>query len=143
MIYDKETGQVLVLDKEKKKGWEGLTFPGGHVELEESIYESCVREVKEETGLDVEDLKLSGIVHWESTQEEKKEIGFLYYTDSFSGKLIDECDEGELFWMDLDEFINCQGKSDSMDDMLKVYLNKDIKEAMAYVGKGKLEFEFY
>ena len=30
-ISDKETGKVVVLDKVKREGWEGLTFPGGKV----------------------------------------------------------------------------------------------------------------
>ena len=31
-IYDEKNKKVLVLDKKKKYGWEGLTFPGGKVE---------------------------------------------------------------------------------------------------------------
>ena len=43
-IYNEETGQVLVLDKVKKYGWEGLTFPGGKVEIGESFEDSVTRE---------------------------------------------------------------------------------------------------
>ena len=32
MIKINRGNDVLVLDKVKKYGWEGLTFPGGHVE---------------------------------------------------------------------------------------------------------------
>ena len=53
MIYDREKDKILVLDKVKKHGWEGLTFVGGHVEDGEVLYDSCVREVFEETGLKV------------------------------------------------------------------------------------------
>lgn len=52
-IYNKKTGQVLVLDKVKKYGWEGLTFPGGKVEFGESFVDSVIREAKEETNLDI------------------------------------------------------------------------------------------
>jgi len=39
-------------------------LPGGHVERGESFYDCAVREVKEETGLDVMHLKHCGVVHW-------------------------------------------------------------------------------
>jgi 8-oxo-dGTP diphosphatase len=44
-------------------GWSGmLNGLGGHVEQGESPLESAVREVKEETGLVAEDLRLCGVV---------------------------------------------------------------------------------
>ena len=45
MIYDRDNDKILILDKVKKYGWEGLTFVGGHVEKGEVLYDSCVREV--------------------------------------------------------------------------------------------------
>ena len=41
--------RVLVLDR-KNPDWPGVTFPGGHVEKDESFVESVIREVWEETG---------------------------------------------------------------------------------------------
>ena len=52
--------RVLVQDR-KNPNWPGITFPGGHVEQGESFVDSVIREVKEETGLDVTDLRLCGI----------------------------------------------------------------------------------
>ena len=62
MIQDRQTGKVLVQDR--VRSWKGLSFPGGHVEDNESIVDSAVREVKEETGLDVCNLKSCGVIHW-------------------------------------------------------------------------------
>ena len=42
MIYDREKDKILVLDKVKKHGWEGLTFVGGHVEGSSYYYFSFV-----------------------------------------------------------------------------------------------------
>ena len=39
MIQDKQTGKVLVQDR--VKSWMGLSFPGGHVEDNESIVDSA------------------------------------------------------------------------------------------------------
>ena len=49
MIY-RDDGSFLV-ENRLKNDWPGLNFPGGHVEDDESIIESAVREIKEETGL--------------------------------------------------------------------------------------------
>ena len=52
MISD-NAGSILVQDR-KKADYPGITFPGGHVEPGESFVESVIREVREETGLDIE-----------------------------------------------------------------------------------------
>lgn len=49
-MIENSNGQVLVQDR-KNLDWPGLTFPGGHVERNESFHDSVVREVWEETGL--------------------------------------------------------------------------------------------
>ncbi|MED4016281.1 NUDIX hydrolase [Sutcliffiella cohnii] len=41
----------ILLKQDPKRGWE---LPGGQVEQDETIKNACVREVKEETGIDIE-----------------------------------------------------------------------------------------
>lgn len=62
MITNQVTNKVVVQDKINKPHWRGITFPGGKIENGESIIESTIREVKEETGLDVKALKFSGLI---------------------------------------------------------------------------------
>lgn len=38
----------------KNRGWNGASFPGGHIEPGETLEQAVVREVAEETGLDIE-----------------------------------------------------------------------------------------
>jgi len=66
MIQNPSTGEVVVINR--KKSWTGLSFPGGHVEPGESFYDSAVREAYEETGLEVKNLELCGIINWSNTK---------------------------------------------------------------------------
>jgi len=50
-------GRVLLV-RSPRRGWE---MPGGQVELGESLEAAAIREVKEESGIDVGDLQLCGI----------------------------------------------------------------------------------
>ncbi len=121
-IYNKDTGEVLVLDKVKKYGWEGLTFPGGKVEPYESFEDSVIREAKEETNLDIKNPKLIGIITW--ITDESKDVGLIYETSDFDGELIEENREGKLSWMDYEDFKKIPDKSMSMDKILGIYDGK-------------------
>lgn len=50
MIYDENR---FVLQNRRKSDWRGYTFPGGHVEPNESFVDSVIKEMKEETGLTI------------------------------------------------------------------------------------------
>lgn len=121
-ISDKETDKVVVLDKVKKEGWEGLTFPGGKVEIGESFAESVIREAKEETNLDIKNPKFVGIITW--LTDDRKDVGLLYETNDFEGNLVKDNREGKLSWINYEEFKIIAGKSMSMDKILDIYDGK-------------------
>lgn len=101
MIQDPVTGKVLVQDR--VKSWKGLSFPGGHVNDGESFVDSAVREVREETGLEVSALQSCGVIHWCNTETSDRYLVFLYKTTVFSGELIPETEEGKVFWLSPEE----------------------------------------
>ena len=103
MIQNPETNEVLVQNRTQK--YPGYSFPGGHVERGESIYDCAVREVKEETGLYVNNLKYCGIVHWVDRENDERYLCFMYKTTHFDGELITRTDEGEQFWLGIDELL--------------------------------------
>ncbi len=144
MIMVMNGNLVCCLDKKKKFGWEGLTFPGGKVEPLESLENAAKRELFEETGLIANSLELSGFVTWANTEDkENLMVGILYKTDDFSGTLIDETHEGKLSWIDIDDFLALEGKSDSMDYIMKAYL-EDIKEIyITYSGEEMISVEYF
>ena len=94
MVYD-HNGNVLVQEK-INKSWGGITFPGGHIEKQESFVDSVIREVKEETGLIIKNPKLCGIKWWE-VKSNKRYVVLLFKTDEYSGTLKSSA-EGKVFW---------------------------------------------
>ena len=104
MIQKSDTNEVLVQNRSRK--YPGWSFPGGHVESGESFYDCAVREVKEETGFDVYNLKYCGVVHWVDRETDERYLCFMYKTTEFDGTLISEADEGEHFWIGVDELLS-------------------------------------
>ena len=143
MIKINRGNDVLVLDKVKKYGWEGLTFPGGHVEKIESITESVIREAKEETNLDIENIKYVGMISWYDIDNNDRIVGFLYETDDFSGELIKENVEGTLEFIDYEELKNMDGHSDSMDEIFAIYDGKYSEIVLYYEDNKCVKKECY
>lgn len=121
MVENRENGKVLV--QERVKSWTGISFPGGHVEPGESFIESAIREVKEETGLDITNLEPCGVIHWVHRDRGDRYVVFLYKTSRFSGKLIDETDEGRVFWIDVDEIYDLK-LSNNFDKYIPMFFGK-------------------
>jgi len=83
--------EILVIDRQKKD-WPGITFPGGHVENDESIVDSVIREVKEETGLDIQTRKSI----WDLLYQLQREEGM---TVVLTTHYLDEADEADQIYI--------------------------------------------
>ena len=105
MIQNPVSNEVLIHNRKLK--YPGWSFPGGHVEHGESFCDCAIREVKEETGLDVQNLKYCGVVHWINRNNDDRYLCFMYKTTKFDGKLVSQSDDGESenFWLDTDEML--------------------------------------
>jgi 8-oxo-dGTP diphosphatase len=150
MIEDEATGRVLVQHRLPKatNPWCGLTFPGGHVEAGESIAASTIREIREETGLTVSNLRLCGVVEWETigkrvsgspaeVGDNSKYIVFMFRTGTFSGE-INSSSEGRMEWMTLDE-MRKGGLAPHMEEYIRVLTDENVPQAYGISGSGKLE----
>lgn len=99
MVTDKSEKQAVVIDR--VRSWCGIAFPGGHAEDGESIYDSAVREIREETGLEIKNLTSCGFMYWFNNQTGDRYFTYFYKTSDFTGELISGTDEGRVFWADL------------------------------------------
>ena len=122
MVYD---GDRILVQNRIKPDWPGFAFPGGHVEPGESLTEAAIREVREETGLTIEQPRLCGV------KDFPEENGGLYMvlffkTDKFSGELTSSA-EGEMRWVSRSEI---DGLPLSIDfrEMLEIFLRDDLSE---------------
>lgn len=84
-------------------------IPGGHIELGEKMEEALKREILEETGLEIYDIKLISLKEsaFSGTFHQGKHFIFIDYickTDSYEVTLNDEAEEYE--WVDLREIDN-------------------------------------
>jgi len=71
---------------------------GGHVERDEDIYSAARREVREETGLEVENLRLTGLINIDGDQPTGIML-FVFAAESRSGEPRPS-EEGDLEWID-------------------------------------------
>ena len=136
MVYD--GSRVLVQDR-TDKNWSGLTFPGGHIEKHESFTDAVIREVKEETGLTVSCPQLCGIKQWPHS-EDVRYIVLFYKTDRFEGELRSSS-EGEVFWMELEDFRKAKLARD-MSEMLDIFLDDEKSEFFYHHQKTNGEWKY-
>ena len=138
MITD-GNGNVLVQNK-KSKSWGGICFPGGHVEEGESFNDSVIREIREETGLEIISPKLCGVKQF--CDGDERYIVFLYTADLYFGE-IRSSDEGDIFWMPRKDLKNAN-LAPRFLDMVRVFENPEIDEVY-YVreSSGIVDTRFY
>lgn len=104
LCYIEKDGCYLMMHRISKKNdvnqnkWIGV---GGHFEKGESPEECLLREVKEETGLNLTSFRFRGIITF-STDTFETEYMCLYTADGFEGELT-ECNEGVLKWIPKDD----------------------------------------
>jgi 8-oxo-dGTP diphosphatase len=74
---------------------------GGHVERDEDVYSAAQREVREETGLEVDDLRLVGLINIDGDQP----AGILLFVFTAESQLGDPIpsEEGSLEWIARDQ----------------------------------------
>lgn len=121
IIFDEDDRLLL----QKRSDCEQWGFLGGMVEFGESVSETAVREVKEESGLDVEITSLYGVYskyYAEYTNGDKAQpIVHLFKAKIINGELIEQNDETlELKFFELNHIppLFCKQHQDALDDII-------------------------
>jgi len=106
LCYIEKDGKYLMLHRTKKKidenkdKWIAI---GGKFEYGESPEDCVRREVREETGLELQEPRYCGIVTFQSDEMTETEFMHLFHATRFSGEIRD-CDEGVLEWISKERF---------------------------------------
>lgn len=119
LCYIQKDEKYLMLHRIKKQNdinkdkWIGI---GGKFEEGESPEECVLREVKEETGLNLKSYEYRGLVTFVSDNN-FTEFMHIFWSDNFEGEIID-CDEGKLEWIEkskLNDFEHWKGDEIFLD----------------------------
>ena len=138
LCYLKRNDKYLMLFRNKEKDdinfgkWLGI---GGHIEKNETKEQAIVREVKEETGLDLLSFQYRGELFFKD--DDYEEMIYIFTSDDFKGDLK-ECDEGTLEYVQKDKIMSL-----NMWEGDKVFLPKLLNTSEhislnVYYIKGKL-----
>lgn len=143
LIYLKRNNKFLMLHRTKKENdinegkWLGI---GGKLEPNETPDECIIREVKEETGLELISYKNRGYIMFYNTKCETEKI-HLFESSDFSGDII-ECNEGDLSWIDIDKIMNLnlwEGDRIFLKELIEA--DNDIKMEFRYDGDKLIDYK--
>ena len=108
LCYINNNDHTLMMHRIKKENdmhknkWNGL---GGKLIPGETPEECIIREVKEESGLSINNPTLKGIITFPKFDNIDDWLVFIYTCNSYKGKLIKECNEGILKWIKNDDLL--------------------------------------
>lgn len=138
LIENPVTKEVVVIHR--VKDWCGIAFPGGHIEDGEPIVPSVIREVKEETNLDIFNLEFCGIRNWYDPTINERNIVFMFKTASYQGILNENSVEGKLEWRRLDT-IKKEEYASGLDEELGIFFEKEVSEYYSSYNQEKDTWE--
>lgn len=106
MVYTLCDDQVLLMHRHKEPNLGLWIPPGGKVELGEAPHETARREMREETGLEIETLHMRGFCTEVSPQPDWMWFLFIFVTRQFHGTLQADPREGRLEWFSIDTYLS-------------------------------------
>ena len=105
LVYAVCDGRVLLMHRKREPNLGLWVAPGGKIEPGESPYETALREFAEETGLEAKDLQLRGLCTFVPLLKQYPWFIFIFVTTDCQGVLRTDCEEGDLTWISLEEYL--------------------------------------
>lgn len=105
-MFVKKDGKFLMLKRsDKKKFAPDIVHPiGGKLELGENPLEGAHRELMEEAGIKVKNVRLEAVLHEIApAQENRTDWLNFHFSGEYDSGEIKETEEGELFWLSPEE----------------------------------------
>lgn len=128
-----EDGDRILLQNRIKADWRGYTLPGGHVEAGESFVDAVKREMKEESGLEIEDPRLVGVKQFPI--EGGRYLVLLFKATKWSGQLTSS-DEGSVEWVPYSRLSELKTVED-FDVLLQVMNSPELTEFQYILRDGE------
>lgn len=105
-----DNGEALLLMHRNKKPndvHEGKWISvGGKLEAGESPEDCAKREILEETGLVVTQMRLAGIITFPEFTPDNDWYTYVFKVTGFEGQLVEDCVEGTLEWVPYDQVLD-------------------------------------
>lgn len=104
-VLSPDRGKVLMVHRNARADdaqlgkYNGL---GGKLECDEDVYSGAARELREESGLEIDAMRLRGTISWPGFGRNGEDwFGFLFVVDAWRGEPPACNAEGELHWVAL------------------------------------------
>lgn len=117
-------GKKMLLQNRVKRDWQGYTLPGGHVEPGESFVDAVKREMREETGLEIQHPRLVGVKQFPI--KNGRYVVLLFKAEEFTGQVISS-EEGKMEWITPEQLGSIR-TVDDFDALLRVMNDPELTE---------------